>query len=266
MQYLKNILKGLLITVSTLVPGVSGGTMAIVLGIYDDLIHSISSFFEDWKKHASLLIQLAIGAGIGVLLFSPLIEKALVKIPDIMSFFFIGVICGGIPILYKRATKTDKNKANLIFLLIGLVIALFMSKPASVSTLATSGGSAGFIFLFIAGFIIAVALILPGISGSFMLLILGLYDITLNAINTFNITYLIPIGLGAVIGTLATTKAIEKLLQKYPGKTYMLILGFVAGSVPAVFKGFPGGMTLIFSLLATVLGFVLIYLMGKFEF
>lgn len=266
MNYIKNIFKGLLISISTLVPGVSGGTMAIVLGVYDDLIHAISSFFEDWRKHTKLLLQLGIGAIIGVLLFSKLIETALIKIPDIMSFFFIGVICGGIPILYKRATKTDNNKINLVFLFVGLIIASFMSKPGAVTTLATSGGSTGAIFLFIAGFIIAVALILPGISGSFMLLILGLYDITLKAINTFNIPYLIPIGLGAIIGTLATTKAIEKLLQKYPGKTYMLILGFVAGSIPAIFKGFPSGGTLVFSLIASCIGFILIYLMGKFEF
>lgn len=266
MKNLVNFFKGMAIMVSTLVPGVSGGTMAIVLGIYDDLIHAVGSFFEDWKKHSKLLIQLGAGAIIGLLLFSNLIETALNHYPIVMRFLFIGIILGGIPILYKRAISIEKNKSDFIYLIIGLVIALFMSQDtSSVTTMASVGGVKGFIFLFIAGIIIAIALILPGISGSYVLLIFGLYDTVLNAINTVNISLLVPLLLGAIVGTLATTKAIEKLLQKYPGKTYMMILGFVMGSILPIYPGLPGSGEIIFSVIALIIGFLFIIWLGKKE-
>lgn len=262
-----NFLKGIAISVSTLVPGVSGGTMAIILGIYDDLIHAIGSFFDDWKKHSILLIEIGLGGLLGLLLFSRIVENALSTYPIQMGFFFIGVVAGGVPVLYKRATSGEKKKTDFLYLVIGLTIALLMSlEPEATSAMATAGGSKGFIFLIIAGLIIAIALILPGISGSFMLLILGLYDVTLNAINTLNIPFLIPLGIGVIIGTIATTKAIEKLLKKYPGKTYMLILGFVLGSVVPIYSGMPQGAQAVWSILALAVGFIIIFCMGKREF
>lgn len=266
MKSLINFFKGMAIMVSTMVPGVSGGTMAIVLGVYDNLIHSIGSFFEDWKKNSKFLMQLGLGAGVGLLLFSNLIENALNSYPIIMRFLFIGVIIGGIPILYRRSMAVDKKKSNFIYLIIGLAIALLMSQDTStVTTMASVGGVKGFIFLFLAGIIIAIALILPGISGSYVLLIFGLYDTVLNAINTTNISLLIPLGLGAVIGTLATTKAIEKLLNKYPGKTYMMILGFVIGSIPPIYPGLPKEGNVLFPILALIIGFAFIMWLSTLE-
>lgn len=264
MKWMSNILKGLAIAVSTMVPGVSGGTMAIILGIYDDLIHAISSFFEDWKKHSILIIQLVIGGIIGFLLFSKLIESALIKFPVIMAFFFIGVILGGIPTIYNKSKSDEKSTLNYSFLIIGFIVATFMSsEPESIATMATTGGKGSFIFLLLAGIIIAIALILPGISGSFMLLMLGLYEITLNAINTLNIKFLIPIAIGGIIGTVATTKIIEKLLTKYPSKIYMLILGFVIGSIKPIFPGIPTGTNIIYLVIALVIGFCGIYFISR---
>ena len=129
--------------------------------------------------------------------------------------------------------------------------------------MATVKGIAGFLFLFAAGIIIAVALVLPGISGSFMLLVLGMYGVTLNAINTRNVTFLIPLALGIAAGTLGTTKIIEKLLNKYPGKTYMLIMGFVLGSLIEVYPGIPQGIQLPLSIVFFAAGFLIIYRIGK---
>jgi putative membrane protein len=264
MKIIINFLMGIVISVSTLVPGVSGGTMAIILGIYDDLIHAIGSFFEDWKKHSILIIEIALGGLVGILLFSRLIEIVINNYPIQTRFFFIGVVVGGIPVLYKRATSQGKNPSDSLFLIIGLVIALGMAaKPQVASTMATTGGAISFIFLIIAGIVMAVALILPGISGAFMLLILGLYDVTVRAINTRNIVFLIPLSIGILIGTIATTKTIEKLLKNYPGKTYMLILGFVLGSVLPIYPGMPNGSNIISSGALLVFGFVLIFGMGK---
>ncbi|MGL5149384.1 MAG: DUF368 domain-containing protein [Clostridium sp.] len=265
MKVFKNIIKGLAISLSTLIPGVSGGTMAIILGVYDDLIHAIGSFFQDVKKHSRLILELGIGGVVGLVLFSGLVEKSLQTFPFQMGFFFMGVVIGGLPTLYKRATKGGKKKSSIYYFLVGLIIAVVMTlKPGAIATAATGEGVGSFIFLFVGGIIIAVALILPGISASFMLLTLGMYEITLQAINSFNIAFLIPLGLGAVIGTLATTKALEKLMEKYPQNTYMLILGFVLGSLIPIYPGVPSGIfNIIFCIISFVLGAILIYTLGK---
>jgi putative membrane protein len=264
MKSIINFLKGIVISVSTLVPGVSGGTMAIILGVYDDLIHAIGSFFQDWKKHSILILEIGLGGLVGMVLFSSLIEMVINNYPIQTSFFFIGVVGGGIPVLCKRATCKGRKTSDFLLLVIGLVIALAMAaKPQVASTMATAGGTKSFIFLIIAGIVMAVALILPGISGSFMLLILGLYEVTVSAISARNIPFLIPLSIGVLIGTMATTKIIEKLLKKYPGRTYMLILGFVLGSVLLIYPGMPQGINIIFSLASLAFGFVIIFGMGK---
>lgn len=263
-KYIINYLKGIAVGVATLVPGVSGGTMAVILGIYDDLIHAVSSFFEDWKKHIIILLEIGLGGLTGILLFSRLLENALKKYPFVMTFFFIGIICGGLPVLYRKSREVKRDFKDFVFLIIGFVIVLLMSEDTTATTtLATAPGFTSIIFLLIAGVIIAIALILPGISASFMLYTLGLYSITLNAINNRNIPFLIPLGIGLALGTLGTAKTIEKLLQKYPGKTYMLILGFVIGSLLPAFPGIPQGLTIVWSAIAFIIGFILIYWLGK---
>lgn len=266
MEKFVNFFKGIVVGIATLVPGVSGGTMAVILGIYDDLIHSISSFFKDWKKNLIFLMQVGLGGLLGIGLFSKILETALNTYPSIMRFFFIGVIFGGVPVLYKKSTEGKKDIKDILFLIIGFIIVLVMSiEPTATTTLATEKGIMSMIFLFIAGIIIAIALILPGISASFMLLTLGLYNIFLNAINTKNIAFLIPIGLGIVLGTLGTARTIENLLKKQPRKTYMLILGFVLGSLIPVFPGIPQGLTIVPSVMALIVGFLLINWISKKE-
>lgn len=267
MKHIVNFFKGIVVGLATLVPGVSGGTMAVVLGIYDDLIHAIGSFFENWKKHFILLLEVGLGALTSLILFSRLLDNALKTYPFVMKFLFIGIIFGGIPVLYKKSREGKKDFKDFLFLIIGFVIVIVMGlEPSVTTTLAASQGVLSIIFLFIAGIIIAVALILPGISASFMLLTLGLYSVTLNAVNTFNVPFLIPLGIGVIAGTLGTAKTIEKLLQKYPSRTYMLILGFVIGSIFPVFPGIPQGFTILSSLLALVLGFLFISWLSKKEF
>jgi len=268
MKSVINFLKGIVIGIATLVPGVSGGTMAVILGVYDDLIHSIGSFFEDWKKHTLFLAELGLGAFLALALFSRILEKAITASPYIMSFLFMGVIIGGLPVLYKKSLTTvtkERHYLDYVFLVIGFFTVLLMSsEPDAVVSMATAQGLTGILFLFAAGIIIAIALILPGISGSFMLLALGLYSLTLNAINEVNIPFLIPLGLGLLVGTLGTTKLIETLLSKFPSQTYMLIIGFVVGSLVGVFPGIPNNIIIgVISIVVFILGFSIMYWVGK---
>ena len=327
MEYLKNVIKGIVIGIAMMVPGVSGGTMAIVLGIYDRLVHSVATIFRDFKNNLLFLVQVGIGGAAGVLIFSRLMEGAMTSYPYIMRYLIMGVIIGGLPLLFKKAAesrsgvrgekacaredgyyikegKTGRREskaaarestvrpqnsrdavtagkanalkhipaaqqawsraADYIFLVLGAAIVMLMSlEPESLIGMATDGSLVSYIFLVISGFIIAVGVVLPGISWSFMLLVLGMYEITLNAINTFNIPFLIPLGIGIALGTFGTAKAIERFLQKYPRKTYMLIIGFVAGSLAEVYPGIPGGWQLPASAAAFIGGFAAIFILGK---
>ena len=269
MKYLINIIKGVALGISTLVPGVSGGTMAIILGVYDNLIHAVGSFFKEWKKHILFLLQMGIGGLIGLVGFSKIMETALIHFEFPMIYLFLGIIFGGLPVLYKKAISVEvkeKKKTDYIFLLIGFAVVFLMTlQPNTIVNLATSTGIASFMFNIVAGLIIAIALILPGISTSFMLLTLGLYQVTLDAINTRNLAFLIPIGIGGIIGTFGTAKIIENLLNKHPKKTYFLIIGFVLGSIIEVFPGIPTGMNILYCLLSFVVGLGLILLMSKWN-
>lgn len=265
MKHLVNCLKGAVIGIATLIPGVSGGTMAIILGVYDKLIHAISSFFKDWKNNVIILFEIGLGALIGGLLFSKVFEKVLIKYSVILQFLFIGIIVGGIPVLFRKARDTKvKKKSDFLFIILGFIIVMLLCKdPAVTTSLATSQGISSMIFLFLGGIVLAIALVLPGISASFMLLTLGLYEITLSAINNLNLLFLVPLGAGVLVGTLATTKLIENMINKYPSKTYMTIIGFVIGSLIPIFDGIPKDINIFVSVLVLIIGFIPIYIIGK---
>ena len=150
-------------------------------------------------------------------------------------------------------------------MIIGIIAVMIMSgNYKSNSELITSLTIVNFMWLFIGGFIIAIALILPGISGSFMLLILGLYNTVITSITEFNIPILIPILLGGLVGTVATARAIERLLSKFPNETYMIILGFILGSIVEVFPGFNGFESVV-GIILGIIGFVFIYFISRNE-
>lgn len=260
MKTIKNFIKGMIIGISILVPGVSGGTMAIILGIYEDLIHALSSFFENWKKHSILLLEIVLGGLLSIKLFSYYMEKLLIKQPYLMHFLFMGIIIGGTPSLYRKYIDSGKKRSSdYLFLLLGLILVLSLSFISVTSTpTIISLTFRDLLFIYLIGIIIALALVLPGISGSLLLMTVGMYSTTINAINTLNIIFLIPLVLGIVTGILTGSRVIERLIRSYPGRTYMLIIGFVIGSIMPIFPGMPKGSQLFTSLIAFIAGFLII--------
>jgi putative membrane protein len=262
---LVNAAKGVAVGVATLVPGMSGGTMAIILGIYDGLIHAVGSFFTDWKKHTVFLLEVGAGALLGILAFSWLLEAALTTFPFAMKFLFMGIIVGGLPTLYGRSRRAGaRHWTDYPFFIAGFILVFLLSaEPEAAAGLVTASGVKGIVSLFVAGVVIAIALVLPGISASFVLLTLGLYSVTLGAINTVNIPILVPLLLGVAVGTFATTNVIERFMARFPNKAYMLILGFVAGSLHPVFPGITAGMEMYLSVVLFIVGAVAIFGLGR---
>jgi len=260
MKTIKNFSKGMIIGISILIPGVSGGTMAIILGIYEDLIHAFSSLTNNWKHHRKLLLQVVLGVLFSIKTFSYLIEEALNKYPEVMNFIFIGIILGGMPTLYKKyKTAGKKDIFDYVFSLLGFSLVLILSaKFFAFNSSFTQQGAVFYLLTFVVGIIIAVALILPGISGSLILMTIGMYGTTINAINEFDFLFLTPLILGIIAGILGGSRVIEGLIKEYPGKTYMLILGFVIASVIPIFPGIPTEGELFSSIIAFMAGLIAI--------
>ena len=245
-----------------LIPGVSGGTMAIILNIYDQLIGAVSRVRQDIKGNTLLLLNYALGGLAGILLLSEPLLTIVTKWPMPSMFFFTGCILASIPPLYSRV-KVDKIKIrNILVALLGLVIGVSLKFiPPGLFQVSDSMSVQMFMLLIIAGMIIAIALILPGISGSYMLLAFGLYTITLEALRNFDIMFLLPLAIGLVLGTFGTARILDKLMERHPQFIYMLIIGFMLGSLVQVVPGIPSGGDISVSIICAVAGFVVILLL-----
>lgn len=231
------MLKGFIIGSSMSVPGVSGGTMAILLGIYDKLIGAISNFLKDIKGNTIFLIKFCIGAGVGIASLARVIKWLLETFPIPVSFFFLGAVIGGIPALYQKTKQTKLKVSSAIYFLLGLVIVISIGFiPVGNIDVGAGSGLGHYVMLLVTGIIIALALILPGISTSHMLLVLGMYDSMLLAITEFDVVYIGILGIATLIGIFLITKPLEWTMNQFPHQTYCIIIGFVLGSTSEIFS------------------------------
>ncbi len=231
------MLKGFIIGSSMSVPGVSGGTMAILLGIYDKLIGAISNFLKDFKHNLIFLIKFCIGAGVGICSLAFVIQWLLEKFPLPVSFFFLGAVIGGIPALFKKTKASPIRVSSVVYFLLGLIIVVSIGFiPTGNLSISSGSGLAHYVMLLVTGIIIALALVLPGISTSHMLLVLGMYDSLLTAITSFDVVYIVILGVMTVIGIFLITKPLEWTMNQFPHQTYCMIIGFVLGSTFEIFR------------------------------
>lgn len=265
----KNIYKGLLMGISDLIPGVSGGTIAFLLGIYDRLLTSISGVFsKDWRKHIGFLLPLVIGMGGALLLFSRVINFLLKHYFSPTQFFFIGLIVGILPFMARQAKMktTFKAKHYLILLVVGILLAMTAFIAPATDTVITSLSFKNIIMLFLSGWAASTAMLLPGISGSFVLLLLGMYSTAIAALSDFNIPIMIFIGLGVVLGFVISSKVIHFLLSNHATLTFSIIIGLIAGSIFVIFPGMPeGGTPFVMSGVSLIMGLLVSNLFSETE-
>lgn len=266
-SFAKNVVKdggkGVIVGGSMLVPGVSGGTMAMLLGIYDSLITSVSSFFQQPKKSLKVLIPFVIGALLGMVIFAKPILALIEKYPMPTLYFFLGAVAGGIPFILKKADVSKLSFSTVFSLLFGIALVVSIARlPENLFTVSLNVGMSEILLLMAAGIFVAVALILPGISVSYMLLVMGMYQNTMDSISKLYLPYLIPLGVGGILGILLTTKILEKAMNKYPRPTYLIILGFMIGSVAEIFPGFPTGLEWLWCIPCAVIGFIIMNKLG----
>lgn len=240
----KNIYRGLMMGISDLIPGVSGGTVALILGIYDNLLKAINGFFSrDWKKQLGFLVPLGIGIGGALLLFSRLIEYLLANHVVPTQFFFIGLVLGVLPFLARESgmKRNFRPIHYVILVIIGIALAAtaFLNPSDSEPIRELTGSKA--VFLFFSGWLGSMAMLLPGVSGSFVLLLLGAYSTAIAALSNLNLPIIAVIGAGVIVGFIVSSRIIHYLLNTFPSLMYAVIIGLIAGSVFVIFPGLPSG-------------------------
>lgn len=251
-----SVLKGILIALSMLVPGVSGGTMMILLNVYTPTLEFLDGLTRGKLLHKRLMLNLLIGGLIGLFGMGWILLWLLSLSKVSMYYLFMGIALMGALYLIKQLVFEHIKSHHLLYIILGAMsaFALKFMPQVNIVTLESSHFSKLF-WILCGGMVIAIALILPGISTSYLLLVMGLYEPTLNAIQSFNIKFLLPMIIGIGVGILLTTRLLNWLLQHHPTPTYLVIIGFVLGSIPQIYPGLPhDSFQLIRSLIMFVLG------------
>ena len=247
LQWILDILRGAVIGVSNIIPGVSGGTMAVSMGIYDRVIYAVNNLFKQFKKNFRDLLPIIIGVLIGLFAFAALIgtllgtksdEIPLTRLPT--NFAFIGLILGGLPAIYKRVNmKSAKLPGVILFLVfLALVVVLPLLNPPEARTVDHSIGT--ILLMIPLGAIASSTMVIPGISGSMILMLLGYYNPVINAMNDLrggdwsSLAILAPYVIGLLVGIVFIAKLMNFLLKKHAALTFSAIFGLVIGSPVAL--------------------------------
>ena len=252
MKFIIDIIKGIFMGVANIIPGVSGGTMAVSMGVYDRMINAITNIFKEFKKSFFTLLPLALGMAGGIGLFSFIIPHCLTNYAFPTCMCFTGLIVGGIPQIIdntSKGLKKEKKKINPLhitaFLLtLGVAVWMAVAKGGETSSSALRVDFIGLLLLAVIGIVAAATMIIPGVSGSLILMILGYYTGIMNSISGFFsalknldwsalgncILVLAPFGIGCVLGIVLISKLISWLLKKFESITYCAILGLVVAS------------------------------------
>ncbi len=256
MNFLFDVIKGMLIGVANIIPGVSGGTMMVSMGVYEKIIGVVNNLFKDIKKSILTLLPLGVGMVLGVAVFSFIIPWCLQVYPFPTSFCFIGLILGGIPAIIKPAKESLHKEGKSIsaphIIAFAVLFALAVGMAAMNETqtnFASFDLNLGFLLtIFLVGVVSAATMVVPGVSGSLVLMILGFYEGIMSSISGFisavfafdwaQIFYyvgiLAPFGIGFIVGVFAVAKLIEWLFNKFPSVTYSGILGLIVASPIAI--------------------------------
>lgn len=266
----KNLYRGLIMGASDMIPGVSGGTIAVLLGIYERLIASINGFVsKDWKKHIGFLVPLGMGIVIAIFTLAKVINWLFGQYPGPTQFFFLGLIIGVLPYLFQKADAKHTFKSRHVILLIMAVIIIGLlgffnpNEGAVIENITMST----YVLLFFSGFIASAAMVLPGISGAFILLVIGVYTTVIAAISELQLDIIIVTGIGIALGIIVMSKIINFFLTNYYTATFSIIIGSVIGSIFVVFPGWSTSMTLMLaSIVAFAVGLFVAYVLGKVEY
>ena len=284
MKFVLEMLRGMVIGLANIIPGVSGGTMMVSMGIYDTLIHCITHLFKEFKKSILTLLPYAVGMVLAIGGLSFALKWAFAVYPLPTNTLFIGLILGGLPAILRQVKGKKKGAVGAVLFVVffALIIVMQIFQSEHVATITLSFGEV--IKLFALGAVASATMVIPGVSGSMILKLLGYYEPVVTvaipglisglahgewAAVGANVGILLPFGLGIVVGIFAIAKLIEVLLARWEGQTYCAILGLVTASPVAILMATEmvnlSWTTLIISLLTFAIGFYIAWRLGGKE-
>lgn len=276
-DYITLFFKGVFMGIADAMPGISGGTIALLLGIYEELIRSISElklslFFElkkgfnpFWKKlNGNFLLALVSGIGISLISFVKISANFLESFPLFIWSFFLGLIFATVNVIYKLINQW--SSLNFFFLIISITFSYFLSSFSIYET-----DEISLLYIFFSGVIASSAMILPGISGSLILVILGVYAYLIKSLDNLEMIVIFTFMSGALVGLLGFSRILKYLFNKHRDTTYTIMLGLVIGSIEKVWpwnKSFStelSNLNLFLSISLVILGFIIVILLERIK-
>ena len=275
-DYIKLFFKGVFMGIADAIPGISGGTIALLLGIYEELISTISGlnfslitklknngFKSFWESlNGNFLITLVLGIGISLILFVKISANLLTSHPLYVWSFFLGLILATVYVIYKLIESW--NLVNIISTLLMIAFSIILTSDSL-----NISDDTNLFYILICGIIASSAMILPGISGSLILVILGVYKILVEALDNLDVKIISSFIVGAVIGVISFSKILKWLFNNYKSLAYSIMLGLVIGSIEKIWpwnKSFSAELSnldLFLSISLVILGFIIVFLLEK---
>jgi len=275
-DYIKLFFKGVFMGIADAIPGVSGGTIALLLGIYEELISTISGlnfnlitklknngFKSFWESlNGNFLITLVLGIVISLILFVKISASLLTSHPLYVWSFFLGLILATVYVIYKLIESW--NLVNIISTLLMIAFSIILTSDSL-----NISDDTNLFYILICGIIASSAMILPGISGSLILVILGVYKILVEALDNLDVKIISSFIVGAVIGVISFSKILKWLFNNYKSLAYSIMLGLVIGSIEKIWpwnKSFSAELSnldLFLSISLVILGFIIVFILEK---
>lgn len=259
-------LKGIIVGIGGIAPGLSGSVLLVIFGLYQKTIGAIGTLFKDFKNNLKFLIPLFAGFGVGVIIFSKIVNYLLNTYEAYTRFTFLGLVIGTIPLFYKEVKKEGFSKKYYFVIVIAAIIGFsvfFINKnlfaPVNNPNLLQS---------IMLGVAVAGSSIVPGVDSAVILSTLGLYELYVSSLASFNLTILIPAGFGLIIGVLVISFVINKLINKFYTMTFSIIFGLFLSIIPNVLNKsctLQLNFQTIICLLLTLIGFIVSYYLGDIK-
>lgn len=258
MRFLLDFSKGVLIGAGCILPGISSGVLCVIFGIYEKLIDSVLKFFTDIRSNFKFLFPIVSGGAVGIIIFSKILQFLLYQYPLQTKSIFIGLILGGAILLFKQMNENHKFKINNIFyllisLLLGIGMVFLENKTGIEST-----ENVSYIYLIFSGFLMSIGIVVPGVSNTIILMLLGVYSLYLTSVSTLYLPVLIPMVIGIVLGSLIFMKIIKYLLNRFYIKTMLSIIGFTLGSIFVLFPEVRSTFEMVIFFISALLGYYII--------
>lgn len=264
-EIIMRLIHGAIIGLGAVLPGISGGVLCVVFGVYKPIMELLSHPFKAIKKYAKLLIPIVIGIGIGFLAISKLLGFLLTKYPDPSVCLFVGLIAGMMPSLFREAGEKGRSKGSFISMAIcfAVVLALLLGLNAVHVTIVPN-----FWWYLFCGFCIALSVIAPGMSFSTLLMPLGLYTPLVDGIGNLDFKVILPAGIGALLTVILLAKAVDSLMNKHYSVVFHGIIGIVVAATVVIipFQSFAAGVKeAVINVICIAAGIAIALILDKFN-